>query len=152
MNRTLVIGYGNRLRRDDGAGPLAAERIAATYPEVDCLSSQQLTPEMAEVIAHYNRVLFVDASVETNHLRWSLIQLRIEQMLPDSHSLSPQRLVELAIELYGECPRQAELVELPACDFDFGYELSPLASEMVERFVRVFPATQADLRDNVRYC
>ncbi|MBX2991037.1 MAG: hydrogenase maturation protease [Bacteroidetes bacterium] len=151
MNRTLVIGYGNKLRRDDGAGPLAAERLAAAHPDVDCLSSQQLTPEMAEVIAHYDRVLFVDASVETSHLRWSLIQPRIEQMLPDSHSLSPQRLVELAIELYGECPQQAELVELPACDFDFGFELSPLASEMVERFVRVFPATQSELPEGMRY-
>ena len=63
MMKTLVIGYGNMLRCDDGAGPQAADRIAATYPHIDCLSLTELTPELAETVSHYDRVLFVDASV-----------------------------------------------------------------------------------------
>lgn len=143
MQRTLVIGYGNRLRRDDGAGQLAAERLAAEYPAVDSITGTQLTPEMAEVIARYEHVLFLDASIEARYVRWSLVEPRSESVLPDSHTLSPQRLLELAIELYGTCPARAELVELPADDLGFGFEISPLASEMIERLVRTFRAAIA---------
>lgn len=144
MNGTLVIGFGNRMRRDDGAGPVAAERIAAAHPDVDWLSLAQLTPELAQVITRYERVLFLDASTEVE-------QVKITGMLPQdgrqvlaSHSLSPQHILDLAVELYGECPRRTALVEVPACDLGFGWGLSPLTQEMVEQCVSIFPAAYFD--------
>ena len=65
MKRTFVIGYGNSLRGDDGAGPEVARRVMALdLPDAEVLEAHQLLPEHAEMISHYERVVFVDASVD----------------------------------------------------------------------------------------
>ena len=62
----LVIGYGNTLRSDDGAGQRVAEKIGQwELPGVGALAVHQLTPELAENIAQADAVIFVDA-VATN--------------------------------------------------------------------------------------
>jgi Ni,Fe-hydrogenase maturation factor len=47
----LVIGYGNELRGDDAIGQWVARAVAA----------HQLTPELAEDLAHTDYAVFVDA-------------------------------------------------------------------------------------------
>jgi hydrogenase maturation protease len=59
---TLVIGYGNSLRGDDGVGPLVAEQVAEwNLPDVRSLSVHQLTPELASEMALAKTVIFIDA-------------------------------------------------------------------------------------------
>lgn len=65
----LIIGIGNTLRGDDGAGIVAAQRLSAcwraqAFPHV-LIMCHQLTPELAEDLAAPNirAVLFVDAAV-----------------------------------------------------------------------------------------
>ena len=142
MTKTLVIGFGNTLRGDDGAGQHAAIRIAAAYPHVDCLNLTELIPELAETMSSYDRVVFVDASVGTTVLRWQILHPPLEQTSVRTHALSPQELLLLTIELYDHCPRRAELVEIPATDFGYCEQLSPLSEMMVERFVALFGETQ----------
>ncbi len=61
----LVIGYGNDLRCDDGAGRAVADRIEAmALPGVEVRSVQQLAPELALDIACAETVVFVDASID----------------------------------------------------------------------------------------
>jgi hydrogenase maturation protease len=139
VSKTLVIGFGNKLRRDDGAGPIAAERIAAAHPGVDCLSLPQLTPELAEVIPQYEQVFFLDASLSVQHVSLREIFPGVERQQSASHTLSPQGILQLAKELFHACPRRAVLVEFPTYDLGFGWELSPQTNEMVELFVKVFP-------------
>jgi hydrogenase maturation protease len=60
----VVIGYGNTLRGDDGAGPAVAQAIAdRALPGVRSLAVPQLTPELAEIVAEANLVVFVDAAL-----------------------------------------------------------------------------------------
>ena len=48
----VVIGYGNELRGDDGAGPRVARAVAAhNLPGVQIITAHQLTPEMADGLA-----------------------------------------------------------------------------------------------------
>ena len=62
---TLVIGYGNVLRGDDGAGFLTAEllRDKLRDPDIEILSQHQLLPELMEPISRAARVIFIDATV-----------------------------------------------------------------------------------------
>ena len=49
----LVIGYGNELRGDDGAGIMVARRIAENPPPgVRSIVARQLTPELADELAY----------------------------------------------------------------------------------------------------
>ena len=63
----LVIGYGNTLRRDDGVGPKLADAVAALgLTGVRTLACALLTPELAEAVSQAQRVIFVDAAVDSN--------------------------------------------------------------------------------------
>ena len=58
----LVIGYGNSLRSDDGAGPTVAAAVALwDIPGVVSVAVHQLTPELAELLPHAELAIFVDA-------------------------------------------------------------------------------------------
>lgn len=122
--RSLVIGIGNPLRRDDGVGWHLAEEVAG-------LSVHQLTPELAAELVAVDRVLFVDAwQVPPPGTAGGRLQPRLRPLVPGaaglacSHRLEPAELLALASALYGAQPAAAELL-LPAREFAHGIGLSP---------------------------
>jgi Ni,Fe-hydrogenase maturation factor len=59
----LVIGVGNDLRGDDGAGRAVVEQVTrAAVPGVRAIWSQQLVPELVEPLATARLIVFVDAT------------------------------------------------------------------------------------------
>lgn len=59
---TLIIGYGNTLRQDDGVGYRMAETIDRwDLPGVISRSVHQLTPDLAAELASVQRAIFIDA-------------------------------------------------------------------------------------------
>jgi hydrogenase maturation protease len=131
MTDTLVIGYGNTLREDDGVGPRLAERVATwNRPGVRALAVLQLLPELAEMLATARQVIFVDASVteETVQLR-PLSPAETKYCL--NHLADPRWLLSLTARLYSHHPR-AWLLTIPASTLEFGEELSASAKRGVE--------------------
>ncbi len=62
--KTLILGYGNRSRRDDGVGWFVLEQLAALgLPGVELETSHQLEVEASETISRYDAVIFVDAAI-----------------------------------------------------------------------------------------
>ena len=142
MSTPLVIGYGNTLRGDDGAGVVAAELIRGRNMGVDVITVHELQPELAEAIASRSDVVFVDASITTPRLTIRALQPG-NTTAQGSHLLSPEQLLTLAKSLYGGCPAAAFLMEIPAVQFEFGEFLS----EEVARSVAKCPeALEAILR------
>jgi hydrogenase maturation protease len=142
MSGSLVIGYGNTLRSDDGAGVRAAELIRDAVPDVDVLVVPQLLPELAEPIARHRHVVFLDASARADcHV---LQVLRVDPETPSSapvtHAASPQQLLQLARMVYGAAPERAVLVTIPAFSFELGETLSPLTARRVVESVDWFRA------------
>jgi hydrogenase maturation protease len=122
----LVIGYGNELRRDDGVGPRVARAVAGwDLPGLATVSVHQLTPELAEVVAGADEVLFVDATAGGG--------VRVHQLRPGArqsalgHTSSPAELLAVAEMLYGRRPR-AWLITVGAADLEFGEGLSTQAA------------------------
>ena len=75
MARAIVIGYGNDLRSDDGAGRWVADRIEEMrLPGVAVRSMSQLTPEGALLLDGLDVAVFVDASVDTSTLRIETVE------------------------------------------------------------------------------
>jgi hydrogenase maturation protease len=149
--RTLVIGYGNPSRRDDGVALAIInglrQRLGLPHLEgnqdgfddlghtVDTLFLQQLMPELAETLAGYERVIFLDAHVGVipELIRRVEIDANADRAMV-SHHVKPGGLVEIARRLYGHAP-QAELISVRGFDFDFGEELSPATAEAAQTVI-----------------
>jgi hydrogenase maturation protease len=141
---TLVIGYGNPLRGDDGIGwhviqalearPASGEREGAA---LDLLACHQLLPELAEPISKASHVIFIDARVDG--VPGAVIE---EPLEPSStaatsltHDFDAPTLLALARVLYGHCP-PATLLSIPAASFDYTDKLSPPVQEALPTIIQ----------------
>jgi hydrogenase maturation protease len=126
--KTLVIGYGNTLRGDDGIGFLVAEQVAAwNLPEVRSLSVHQLTPELAAEIAQAEVVYFADACVGRSQTSIEPIE-PVEITSRIDHLWSPSVLLHLAKKLYDADPVAYQIL-IPAIQFDYGTVVSVIAND-----------------------
>ena len=142
MSKVLVIGYGNTLRGDDAAGVHAAELIAKRHPEIICVCVHQLMPELAEQIAEYDTVFFIDAQENITETKVRLITSNVETDQPRSHFISPESLLALSQQLYRHLPAKTYVVGIPASQFEFSEELSAQTElamhqcvELVEKYL-----------------
>ena len=63
--KTLIVGYGNPLRGDDGVGQIVAEAVRAhELAGATIIACHQLTPELAEVVAQSEISVFIDAAAD----------------------------------------------------------------------------------------
>jgi hydrogenase maturation protease len=124
--KTLIIGYGNDSRRDDGVGRYVVEQLAKHgLPDVELQTAHQLEVEMAETLTRYDRVIFVDAAIPeaTAAVQRSVVTPTFQSHAV-AHYLTPPDVLSLSATLYGHAP-QAELFSIRGRDFNFGTELSP---------------------------
>ena len=190
---TLIVGYGNPYRRDDGVGyhvlkaiavqlgrpPLALDEdgLDALGPDrrdssppptnrqqgagsagsserqpgkdVDLVCLPQLLPELAETLAAYGRVIFVDA--HTGAYAEDLRCVAVEPRYTPSaftHHMTPETLLGLALA-FSEAVPPAYLFSVRGYDFDFGVELSEeterLAAQAVARIMKMIAPPVAPL-------
>lgn len=139
--RTLMIGYGNPSRRDDGVALHVLNALRTRWGRAplapwsdgwddlqgtrDSLFLQQLTPELAETLAEYDVVVFVDAALPEagEPVRLSPVEPAL-RMAAVSHHMEPGALLALTRQLYGRAPA-GWLVSVRGHDMDFGDQLSP---------------------------
>jgi hydrogenase maturation protease len=136
MKKALLIGVGNTVRGDDGAGIHAAEKARARFPHLDVLAVHGLSPELAETVSGYDLVIIVDASLVTDTLRASEIVPSTAERI-QSHEMSPAGILGLAATLYNHRPSRAVLLEIPAVSCAFTEELSALTAGQVEACLEV---------------
>lgn len=137
----LVIGYGNELRSDDGVGPKVAAAIGElNLPGVRVIACHQLMPELAETVSRFERIIFVDASVdEPREVRFRELEPATSSQLL-AHAADPRTLLAMARDLFGRSPK-AWWLTIPIESMEFGEDLTPLArrgcQEAVERIQRL---------------
>ena len=126
---TLIVGYGNTLRSDDGFGWHAAARVAEDprLRGAEVLWRHQLTPELAYDVGQASLVVFIDVSVGEEA---GAISVRRLDAAPGtesswSHHLEPAALVALAGELWNASPA-VFVVSVGAASLDVGDRLSPV--------------------------
>jgi hydrogenase maturation protease len=139
----LVIGYGNTLRSDDGAGVRAAELIRERVPGLDVITVHELQPELVDAIASRENVVFIDAAVAVEAVTCRRIDAGLPAPPLASHLLTPGQLLALCASLYGNSPQNAALIEIPARIFDFGESFSAIASTSVEQSVGILQSLLA---------
>ena len=155
MQKTLLIGYGNIDREDDGVAwhilTQLAKNLNIPFPEdpaevfeliqgnPSLFFSLQLTPEFAEEISRFDRVCFIDAHTGNfpNDLNFQLL-IPEYQNSPFTHHLTPQSCLALCSALYGKSPAGV-LVSVRGYEFNFSQNLSieteNLAKQAVSRIL-----------------
>ncbi len=101
IGKTLVIGFGNPAREDDGIGPFVAEQVEKTeLPGVTVDIDYQLSVEHAADVAEVDTVVFVDASVDSEEpYVFNMVNPQRTESI-SSHSVSPEQVMGLADELF----------------------------------------------------
>jgi hydrogenase maturation protease len=140
--KTLIIGYGNQSRRDDGVGWFVIEQLAALkLPGVELETGQQLEIESAEIISGYDNVIFVDAAIpEAPEPIQRTVVTPNFQSHAVAHYMTPADVLSLCKTLHGREPR-AVLFSIRGRDFNFGTTLTPeveqAAREVVKQIVEI---------------
>jgi hydrogenase maturation protease len=149
LKRTLIIGYGNVDRQDDGiawhvlaslAGQLGrASEVESGFdfsgknPEL--MFVLQLMPELAETVAQYERVCFVDA-----HTGSVPEEIHAERLIPEyqpspfTHHLTAATLLAISHTLYGSDP-QGLLLSVRGYEFGFDRSLSAATARLLPQAV-----------------
>jgi hydrogenase maturation protease len=150
MTNVLIIGYGNPDREDDGVGWHVLQKLSdhlgqpvlaldggvfepSHNPQL--IFVLQLTPEMAESVAEYDFVCFVDAHTGAFADDVRLAPIRPGyQPSPFTHHFSPESCLELAQALYGRAPTGL-VVSVRGYHFGYHTELSPQTALLVDTAV-----------------
>jgi hydrogenase maturation protease len=151
LTRTLVLGFGNVYRRDDGVAYVVLnalrERLGRPPLDidddgfddlghaVDMVLLHQLVPELAEAASPYGQLIFVDAHV--SGIEEPIRQEELEACYRSatvSHQLHPCTLLALIEQMRGEAPRGV-LISVRGYDFDFGEGLSEETAALVPEAV-----------------
>jgi hydrogenase maturation protease len=142
----LVIGYGNSLRRDDGAGLILAQSLVHAWQTenlpVSLITDHQLNPEIADDIVRSGAqlVLFADAAAGAPGASIEALPIPVpslhEGISPSlGHHVTPEVVLLYARELFG-FRGHGWLLSIPGTDFDHGEGLSDATRTLVADFVR----------------
>jgi len=138
--KTLIYGYGNPGRQDDGLGPACVEIIGEWIKEqnlndieIDC--NYQLNIEDAERISGIDKVIFVDATIEPIE---DIILTKVEPgnnyIEFTMHAVSPAYVLDLCQKIFHKNP-ETYLLHIKGYEFELIEELTPKAKQNLEKAV-----------------
>lgn len=146
--RILILGYGNQDRQDDGVAwhilvdvrkklgysdPFQIDEDFDSQEDLVFVFQLQLTPEMAEDIAVFDRICFLDAhtgavqeDIHFEHLS------PVYQHSPLTHHLTANSLLSILQTMTKKIP---DAIQISVRGYEFGYstELSPKTDELVSK-------------------
>ena len=133
--RTLILGYGNPGRQDDGLGQAAAEAIARLQlPGVRIITSFSLNIEHAADAAEHDAIVFIDAA-STGPEPFTISDVTpCDHFEFTSHLVTPAAILALSKRLYGRLPA-ACMIAIGGYEFDIGDGLTTRASANLEQAV-----------------
>jgi hydrogenase maturation protease len=140
--RTLLIGYGNPGRGDDGLGPALAEAIAALgLPDLMVDIDFQLNVEDAWDLTGYDRAIFADAAVEgAEPFFWKELE-PADSAEFSSHAASPAGVLKLAKDLFNAKVR-GFVIGIRGYEFDvFGAPMTPRAQDNLRQAIAFLATT-----------
>lgn len=131
--QTLVFAVGNASRGDDALGPLLLQGLrdwleqSSLAPQVELLEDFQLQIEHALDMQGRQRVLFVDAGMDTEApFAFHRIEASAEPVLY-SHALPPTAVLQAYRQFYREAPPESYVLCIRGMRFELGEPLSPEA-------------------------
>jgi hydrogenase maturation protease len=154
--KTIVIGLGNPILGDDGAGWCVAEKVKSQLNspmspllkgkesdvDVDCLSLGGIS--LMEHIVGYERAILIDALISDEE-PGSILVSKLDD-LPDTsafhmtsiHDMSLQNALKLGKEMGADLPECVTIVGISANHvYDFSEELSRPVSQAISKATQI---------------
>lgn len=127
--KILLIGIGNELRKDDALGPEFVRRFDDQNLDKLCIDFPDI--QIAEKIAQYDIVIFVDASTSADDCAiYELSEKSVSGAL--SHGISCKDIFSFTKTMYN--PKLLGfLIEIRGYNFDYGCEISRDAERNLKR-------------------
>lgn len=143
----LVVGLGNRLRGDDGAGLEAARLIGAAESRVDVVELEREPSDLLGIWPGYGTAVVIDAVTGDEPGR--IWRFEGGGELPASfragrstHSIGLGDVIELGREL-GRMPDRLTVVGIEGSRFTLGATMEPAVREAARRVAATFLAEHA---------
>jgi hydrogenase maturation protease len=134
MVKTLLYGYGNPGRMDDGLGNAFVDEMQQWIEQegienIHTDSNYQLNIEDAEKISVYDRVIFVDASKEAiDQFSFTKVDAGKARVEFTMHAVSPAYVLYLCEDLFRKKP-ETYLLHIKGYEWDFKEALTPGAQD-----------------------
>ena len=139
--RTLVIGVGNLLRCDDGAGIHVVDALRREAPHIDAEDVAMGSIEILEAMKGYDRIIIVDA-VRTGAEPGTVFRVDISRgeeppVFASSHGVDLVTTLKLGARLFQEeMPREQIIIGVEARDVTtFSEECTPPVEAAIRRVV-----------------
>jgi len=138
----LVLGIGNLVMSDDGAGVRVAQRLMSNYrfpDNVEVMDGGTLGLDLLPKLEGIERLIVVDA-VETGEVPGTCVRLAGEE-LPialetkiSPHQMGLKDLLSVA-RLLGHCPEEMVLIGVQPGSIEMETELTPAVEASIETLV-----------------
>jgi len=138
-NRTLLIGIGNAGREDDALGWLFLDEIDKLFPgQFDIEYRYQLQVEDAELISHYQKVIFIDAHccLQNKAYVWQKCEMKVPESYT-SHELDPEVVFYLTSTIYKQFP-ETYILGIAGKSFELHMGLTDFAKKNLEKAINFF--------------
>lgn len=135
--RKLICGIGNSSRTDDGLGWAYVEELdKSQLPNIKIIQRFQLQVEDAELISHFDEVLFVDACIDELSDGYELRSvLPAEEFAFTTHALAPETVLHLCQKVYGAVPI-TNLLVIQGYDWELKEGLSSAAYKNLQKVLK----------------
>jgi hydrogenase maturation protease len=147
-NKTLVMGVGNPILKDDGVGIHAVRELKKTVTGVDFLEESLSGLELIEQFRGYERVVIIDAVKTQGGVPGEVYHLSPEDM-PTLHGLSPhdadfRSAIEYGKKFMGVMP----LIEIYGIEVENVTEYGEtLTAEVEKSLPRIIERIKVKLKD-----
>lgn len=140
-HRTLILGIGNNLLSDEGAGIHAVamlERAHGTRPDVTCLDGGTLSFTLAGVIAEHDHLIVIDAARfgaapgAVRCFEGDAMDAYLRGVRKSAHEVGLNDLLDIA-RLSETLPRQRALIGVEPEILDWGEAPGPAVSAALPR-------------------
>jgi len=143
QKRTLILGLGNTILRDDAAGIIVARKV---FEEVDRTKIELVEASYAgwrliDILAGRERVIIIDSLLDAQCKPGECCRIELSQLksahLSASHGMGLAEALELARQNGAQIPKRISVYAVGVKNpYEFGEELSPEVEQRVPEIAR----------------
>ena len=119
--KTLILGIGNPILTDDGAGIKIAQRLKIEKPGLEVIETSEVGLALLELITGYDKVIIIDSIKTENGKPGELYKLKLADLkpsgyFPSSHGIDIATAVELGQRVGYKMPEHISLYAVEVKD------------------------------------